>query len=215
MTVLDIIRAALRVNGTLAAGDEPSAVEAQDCLDAYNRMIRSMFGTVIGPRVSSATANTSLTALSGRTYVVGNTAITITLPLNPRPGARVGVADGNLGLAAHNVTVARNGRLLQGAAANLTLNTNGDARVWFYRHDTADWTLEEDLDLTDEPYFPDDLQSRLPWMLAFMLMSEFGAEIRPDVAQMATEGRQHFNRVYGRNGRVRADAPFGAPVAPN
>ncbi|MDO9334937.1 MAG: hypothetical protein Q7T61_00920 [Caulobacter sp.] len=215
MTVLDIIKASLRINGTLAAGDEPEADEAQDCLDAYNRMVRSMFGTVIGPRVSPASANINLTALSGRTYIVGAQAVIITLPLNPRPGARVGVADGNLGLASHNCTVARNGRLLQGAASNLTLNTNGDARVWFYRPDTADWTREQDLELADEPYFQADLVARLPWMLAFMLMSEFGAEIRPDVAQMATEGRQHFNRVFGRNGRSRADAPFGAPVAPN
>jgi hypothetical protein len=215
MTVSDIMKAALRINGTLAAGDEPDALEAQDSLAAYNRMVRSMFGTVIGPRVSPATANASLTGQSGRTYVVGAYDVTITLPLNPRPGARVGVADGNLGLAANNCIVARNGRLLEGAASNLTLSTNGDARVWFFRPDTANWTLEEDLDLADEPFFQADLVAHLPWMLAFMLMSEFGAEIRPDIAQMATEGRQHFNRVYGRNGRSRADAPFGAPVAPN
>lgn len=215
MTVLDIIKAALRINGTIAAGDEPEAGDAQDSLSAYNRMVRSMFGTVIGPRVSPKGLTASTTAISGRIYSVGSQTLTITLPYDPRSGSRVGVADGNAGLATYPVTIARNGRLLEGSASNITLNGNGDARQWFFRGDTANWERERDLDLTEEPYFPDELVSRLPWMLAFMLMSEFGAEIRPDVAQMATEGRQHFNRVYGRNGRSRADAPFGAPVAPN
>lgn len=215
MTVLDIIKAALRINGSLAAGDEPSASEGQDSLAAYNRMVRSMFGTVIGPRVSPGYGTINLTGVSGRVYIVGSQTITITLPYNPRSGARIGIADGNANLATYPVTVARNGRLLEGAASNITLSTNGTTRTWFFRGDTANWERERDLDLTDEPYFPDELQARLPWMLAFMLMSEFGAEIRPDVAQMATEGRQHFNRVYGRNGRSRADAPFGAPVSPN
>jgi len=215
MTVLDIIKAALRINGTLASGSEPSPEDAADSLGAYNRMVRGMFGTVIGPRVSPASAIIDLTGISGRVYIVGSQTITITLPFNPRSGARVGVADGNAGLATYNTTIARNGRLLEGAASNITLNANGTDRVWFFRGDTANWERERDLDLTDEPYFPEELVARLPSMLAFMLMSEFGAEIRPDVAQMATEGRQHFNRVYGRNGRIRADAPFGAPVSPN
>lgn len=215
MTVLDIIKAAMRINGTIAAGDEPEASDAQDSLDAFNRMVRSMFGTVIGPRVSPAGAIINLTGISGRTYVVGSQTITITLPYNPRSGARVGVADGNAALATYPVTIARNGRLLEGAASNITLSTNGATRSWFFRGDTGNWERERDLVLTDTPYFPEELNARLPWMLAFMLMSEFGAEIRPDVAQMATEGRQHFNRVYGRNGRSRADAPFGAPVSPN
>lgn len=215
MTVLDIIKAALRINGTLAAGDEPSPEEAQDSLGAYNRMIRAMFGTVIGPRVSPAGAIINTTAISGRIYIVGSQTLIITLPYNPRSGARVAVVDGNDNLATAPVTIARNGRLLEGAASNVTMNTNGEERAWFFRGDTGNWERERDLILTDSPYFPEELVSRLPWMLAFTLMSEFGAEIRPDVAQMATEGRQHFNRVYGRNGRIRADAPFGAPVSPN
>lgn len=215
MTVLDIIKRAMRMNGTLAADDDPSASEAQDSLLAYNQMVRSLFGTVIGPRVSPGQAIVDLTAISGRVYTVGAQTVTITLPYNPRSGARVGVADGNAGLATYNATINRNGRLLEGSASNIVLDGNGTVRTWFYRGDTSNWERERDLDLTDTPYFPDELISRLPWMLAFMLASEFGADLRPDVAQQATEGRQHFNRIYGRNGRVRADMPFGAPVAPN
>jgi len=215
MTVLDIIKRAMRLNGSTDANSDPSDREANDALMAYNQMVRGLFGTVIGPRVTPQATSVSRTAQAGRTYVVGTAAVTITLPYAPRPGARVGVADGNNALATYNTTLARNRRLIEGSATNKVLNTNGYNAVWFYRVDTANWTLEEDQDLTDTPYFQADLIARLPWMLAYTLASEFGAELRPEVAQQATEGRQHFQRIYGRNGRVRIDKPLGSPVAPN
>jgi hypothetical protein len=209
LTVRDVIKRANRLMGALATGDDPTADELNDALISYNSMVRSMFGTVLGPRLSSLTAALSITAEPGGLYQVGSAAVTITLPAQPRSGARVGVNDANLGLSSNVCTVNRNGRLLEGAAANLTLNTNGTSRVWFYRGDTGNWVREADALIDDIPYFPDPLIAYLPDMLAVYVSGEYGSDIRPDTVAKALEGRQAFARTYSRRGRNQADAPVG------
>lgn len=210
MTVREVIKAALRQMGGLASGDEPAADEVTDALTAYNNMVRAAFGTIIGPRLSPQAAAASLTAEPGGQYQIAASAMTITLPANPRNGARVGVVDANLNFATNNCTVSRNGRLLEGAAANLTLSVAGTNRTWFFRGDTGNWTREADALIDDTPYFPDPLVSYLPAMLAMHIVSEYGGEIRPDVVAKAIEGREAFKRVFSRRGRNQADAPIGA-----
>lgn len=212
LTVLEVIERAQRLIGSIAAGDDPTADEAADALVSYNAMQRSLFGTLIGPRVTPATAAVNLTGETGRIYVVGSATITLTLPLNPRAGARVGVVDGNAGLATFSTTVARNGRLLEGAASNVVLSTAGTTRTWFYRPDTADWVREADQALADTPYFHDSLIAYLPYMLAVELGAEYGAEIRPDVVGMMQQGRAAFARIFARRGRNQMDPPLGVTV---
>jgi hypothetical protein len=213
LTVRDVIKRANRLMGALATGDDPTADELSDALISYNSMVRAMFGTIIGPRLSSLTASASLTAEPGGLYQVGSSAVTITLPAQPRNGARVGVNDANLGLSTNACTVNRNGRLLEGAAANLTLNTNGTNRIWFYRGDSGNWVREADALIDDNPFFPDALTAYLADMLAVYVAGEYGSDIRPDIVAKALEGRQAFARTYARRGRNQADAPVGVQLA--
>lgn len=207
LTVRDVIKRSNRLMGALATGDDPSADELADALMSYNSMVRAMFGTVIGPRLSALTAGASLTAEPGGLYQVGSATITVTLPSQPRNGARIGVVDANLALSSNTCTINRNGRLLEGAAANITLNTDGSSRIWFFRGDTGNWVREADALIDDLVYFPDPLAAYLPDMLAVYLAGEFGSDIRPDVVAKALEGRQAFARSYARRGRNQADAP--------
>jgi len=209
MTVRDVIKAALRKMGGLASGDEPTADEVTDARIAYNSMLRSMFGTIIGPRLSPQAAAASLTAEPGGQYQIAASAITITLPVNPRNGARVGVVDSNLNFATNTCTIARSGRLLEGAAANISLTTAGASRTWFFRGDTGNWIREADQSVDDAVYFPDELVAYMGDMLAVYIASEYGGEIRPDVVAKAIEGRAAFTRVFSRRGRNQADAPLG------
>jgi len=215
LTVRDVIKRSNRLMGALATGDDPSADELADALISYNSMVRAMFGTIIGPRLSALTAAESLTGEPGGLYQVGSAPITLTLPAQPRNGARIGVVDANLALAANPCTVSRNGRLLEGAAANLTLDTDGESRIWFFRGDTGNWVREADAVVDEPACFPDPLAAYLPDMLAVYLAGEFGSDIRPDVVAKALEGRQAFARAYARRGRNQADAPLGVglPIA--
>jgi hypothetical protein len=59
-------------------------------------------------------------------FVPCNTAgaVTVTLPANPVIGEQHTVVDGTGGAGAHNITVARNGKLINGAAADSTISSN-------------------------------------------------------------------------------------------
>lgn len=214
LTCRDVIKRSGRLHGAWADDDDPTASEADNALLALNSMQRALFGTIIGPRLSPQSPSGNLAqAENGGQYLIPAASFTLTAPLNPRSGARFAVVDGNLNFATNSLTVVRNGRLLEGAAANLVLNTAGDDRQWFFRGDIGSWTREADFaDLDVVPYYPDELIAYLPYMLAVVIAAEYGGEIRPDVSAGNAEGRTSFARVYARRGRNAADPPIFTQV---
>ncbi|MGI8839954.1 MAG: hypothetical protein ACR2F8_04085 [Caulobacteraceae bacterium] len=213
-TVRDIIKRAGRLNGALATGDDPTSDEMNDAILALNTMKRALFGTVIGVRLSPQDATgSSAQAENGGEYQIPAAVFTLTAPANPRSGARFGAVDANLAFAADNCTVARNGRLLEGTAANLVLTANGDNRRWWFRGDTGNWIREADYVSPDDAIeFPEALAAYLPNMLAVAVAAEYGVDLRPDIVAGAAEGRQAFARQYARRGRNQADKPIGVDL---
>ncbi|MEO8925902.1 MAG: hypothetical protein ABI306_01950 [Caulobacteraceae bacterium] len=215
LTVRDVIKRAGRLDGTIATGDDPSSDELNDAMVALNTMKRAMFGTFIGVRLSPQDCTGLLTkqAENGGEYQIPAAAFTLIAPSNPRSGSRFGVVDANLNFATNNCIVSRNGRLLNGAAANLTLATNGqNIRFWF-RGDTGNWVEEADYVTADDAIeFPAALVAYMPYMLAVANAGEFGTELRPDIVAAASEGRQAFARQYARRGRNQADKPIGVDL---
>ena len=213
-TVRDVIKRASRLHGAIATGDDLSSDEMNDALLALNTMKRALFGTVIGVRLSpQAASGTTAQAENGGEYQIPAGVFTLTAPLNPRSGARFGVVDANLNFATNNCTVARNGRLLEGAAASVVLSVAGDNRRWWFRGDTGNWIKEADyLTADDAIEFPEALSAYMPNMLAVAFAAEFGAELRADIVAGAAEGRQAFARQYARRGRNQADKPIGVDL---
>jgi len=212
LLVNDVINAAMRLIGNLSPDGTLPASDAASALVAFNRLKRSMFGTVIGPRLSSyALTGVSGQAENGGEYQIPTgAAFTLTAPTGPRSGARFGAVDPNLTFNTYNLTIARNGQLLNGAAANYVVATAGQATHWWFRGDTGSWVLETDWTaLTNVIEFPDPLIDYLPDMLAVVLAAEYGADIRQDIIAQASEGRQAFARQYGRRGAASLDPPFG------
>lgn len=214
LTVRQVIKRASRLNGQIASGDDPNADELGDALTCINTMKRALFGTVIGPRLSPINCTgAAQQADNGGEYQIPAAVFTLTAPLNPRSGARFGVVDANLNFGAQNCTVARNARLLEGAAANVVVSTAGDNRRWWFRGDTGNWIKEADYATVDDTIeFPDALIAYLPNMLAVAFAAEFGSELRPDIVAGAVEGRQAFARQYARRGRNQMDAPIGVAI---
>jgi hypothetical protein len=209
----DVIKRAARLNGSIASGEDPTADELADAMVALNTMKRAMFGTFIGPRLSSLPASgATWQAENGGEYqiVPWGSPIAVSAPLNPRSGARFGIADAGNGFATQNCSVSGNGRLLQGSATPIVFNTNGAAARWWYRGDAGDWVREADYVSADDVIeFPDNLIAYLPYMLAVTVGPEFGVDLRQDVIAAAAEGRQAFARAYSRRSRSAADAPIG------
>lgn len=214
LTVRDVIKQGNRMLGALATGDDPSADELNDALLAYNTMTRALHGTMIGPRLSPQSFTATGQAENGgmyEAYLAG--AATLTAPLNPRNGARFGAVDAKLGFATNNLTVAPNGRLIEGAVASLVLAVAGTTRVWFFDGDTGNWIREADAATVDvNPPYPDRLNAYLPAMFAVYMASQFGTDIRQDVVAYGNEGRLAFARNYGRRGRNQADQIIGVQI---
>ena len=88
------------------------------------------------------------TAVAGDGVMVDtdSSAITITLPISSGPpslGDFVRVLDATGNAATNNITVARNGNNIQGAAADLTIATNRAAIGLVYANATEGWVLIE------------------------------------------------------------------------
>ena len=88
------------------------------------------------------------TAVAGDGVMVdtSSSAITITLPISSGPpslGDFVRVLDATGNAATNNITVARNGNNIQGAAADLTIATNRAAIGLVYVNATQGWVLIE------------------------------------------------------------------------
>ena len=90
------------------------------------------------------------TAVAGDGVMVDtdSAAITITLPISSGPPAlgdfvRIMDATGNCATTGRNITVARNGNNIQGAAADLTIATNRAAIGLVYVNATEGWVLIE------------------------------------------------------------------------
>jgi|DEB0MinimDraft_4_1074332.scaffolds.fasta_scaffold01455_6 hypothetical protein len=83
----------------------------------------------------------SFTAVSGNGYFVNTTsgAITVTLPATPSAGDIVGIKDYAGTFGTNNVTVARNGSLIDGTTTDATLSTNQLSVFFVYVDGTQGW----------------------------------------------------------------------------
>jgi len=83
----------------------------------------------------------SFTAVSGNGYFVNTTsgAVTMTLPASPSAGDIVAVSDYANTFATNNLTVARNGSLINGQAFDYENSTNGISLTFVYVDGTRGW----------------------------------------------------------------------------
>ena len=94
--------------------------------------------------VSNAkTVTSSTTAHSGEQFFVDTNggAVTITLPASPATGDVIRFFDLRKTFDSNALTVARNGKLIQGDSANLTVNSEGAAFDLVYSGDSYGWRI--------------------------------------------------------------------------
>jgi hypothetical protein len=102
----------------------------------------------IKPGIKNITAATitAYTAVNGDQVVVDTqaNAVTITLPITPNVTDEVTIMDGSAtnGFATNNVTVARNGSNINGAATDYVLSIDNQCVTFIYANATKGWLLK-------------------------------------------------------------------------
>jgi hypothetical protein len=102
------------------------------------------FATVSGGAQWQAVQSTSFTATAKYGYFVNTTsaAITATLPASPTIGDFISFVDYAATFDTNNLTIARNGKNIQGLAEDLTVNQERAAFTLVFTDNTQGWLLE-------------------------------------------------------------------------
>jgi hypothetical protein len=89
---------------------------------------------------SSISANTGL--LAGRRYFVTSaSALTLTLPSNPSLNDQIDIIDASGNALTYNITIARNGKLINGNAGNFIIDVNGSWYTLVFTGNTYGWKV--------------------------------------------------------------------------
>jgi len=107
--------------GTVIGDDPDGANPLIDELVTQNTFVLQEFELLI-----NVAASTTIDGRSLQVFVTGNTtAVTVTLPASPTTGQVVRVIDGDAQATTRNITVAGNGKLINGAASQVISTNSG------------------------------------------------------------------------------------------
>lgn len=124
---------------TAGMGDPP---QSTNIIYGNARNTFTMGGSSLPATNGTFTPISSNTTANGKqSYLVDLTsgAFTLTLPLTPSVGTAVPIWDGFSQASTHNLTVARNGQLIDSSASNATLSTNGFYVIYGFVGSTIGW----------------------------------------------------------------------------
>lgn len=91
------------------------------------------------PEFTAVASN--ITATDGDQLLLQTGVTVITLPATPAVGTRVTLMDGGIGLAANNVTVGRNGQLINGTASDLVLDVDNSRSEFVFAGGARGWQV--------------------------------------------------------------------------
>ena len=211
-TVSQIITEAYRESNNIAIGLTPSAAEQAESLLLFNRFLKSVFGNEAGDPYTpigignNNVINTTYYNLDQipvgwypprNSRIIFNVTTPQTLSLNPYPneGERVAINDASGNFSTYNLTVKGNGRLIEGST-QITLNTNGVVKEYFYRADTNSWMLVNDLGLGDTFPFPEECEDFFIIGLAMRVNPRNKQTIDPQSIQAYKRSRNLFRARY-------------------
>jgi hypothetical protein len=205
-TAANTIKQALRKLRVIGQGESPTSDQQTDALTELNAWLNEMigFGSSIAWKTTYCDASMDL----GWDYPAQrvlvrhpSSAITITLPEGTasaplQDGFRFGVVDVSANAATYNITIARNGLLIAGSAANATISSNGTNRVYMFRADLGDWKLAADLATSDSLPFPSEFDLPVALILAHRLGGEYGASLTESDFHLMRGGKTKLRNRY-------------------
>jgi hypothetical protein len=91
--------------------------------------------------VSSAISANSNLAAGYRYFVTSASALTLTLPSSPSVNDQIDIFDASGNASTYNITVARNGKLINGNAGNFIIDVNGSWYTLVFTGNTYGWKV--------------------------------------------------------------------------
>ena len=94
-----------------------------------------------GPTAQAVSSN--ITMAANYNYFVDTTAArTLTLPASPSLGDTIAVYDASGTAATNNITIARNGNLINGQSTNAIIDVNQSSSIFVYTGATVGWRFD-------------------------------------------------------------------------
>ena len=117
--------------------------EAGDTINLTNATVNLPVGAA--GTAWQAVKTSSFTAVAGEGYFVNTTGgvITVTLPASATIGNEIAIIDYAGTADTNNITIARNGHKIQGAASDMTVSTERAAFTLVYVDSTQGWLLKD------------------------------------------------------------------------
>lgn len=214
-TAAETIRLALRKLRVIGQGENPDSSAQTDALTELNNLLWGYLGQggslPFRDLYVDADYEVPSTWYAQRLLVKHSAALTITLPEGTEDyplhdGFRVEIVDVSKNAATYNITVARNGWLIDNTAANYTINTSGGRTVFTFRADKGDWAVVANLTTASNLPFPAEFDGGIALILADRLSGEYGKELsRTDkFLKMHAE-----NQIYARYCQIPKMYPDG------
>jgi hypothetical protein len=127
--------------GTVQLGDSGDTITIPSGATITNSGTAAGFGSTGEVSWNTTIKTGDFTATSGSGFFVntGSGAVTVTLPSSPSAGNVVAVSDYNSTAGTNNITIARNGSNINGAASNLTITKANSAIQLIYVDSTTGW----------------------------------------------------------------------------
>jgi hypothetical protein len=91
--------------------------------------------------ISSAISANANLAAGYRYFVTSASALTLTLPSSPSVNDQIDIFDASGNASTYNITVARNGKLINGNAGNFIIDVNGSWYTLVFTGNTYGWKV--------------------------------------------------------------------------
>lgn len=209
-TINDIANGALRKLGIITEARPASAYEMARAVETISDFLASFPLRNIGGKLDEVNVTENVNVdVPARLQVSAAASLTITLPAKPFDGYTLEINDIEGNFATHNVTIARNGRKIAGAASNATISTNNVSKSYFYRADLGDWTewASSYTGASTLP-LPDEFIEGMKNIAAALVSDSVGVELSGRLAFLpgyADTALRRLSARYAPKRRLRAD----------
>lgn len=205
-TAQETIVTGLQALKVLGFGQSPTTQWNVYCLRQLNSYLRQLAGfsgsiAFVDKRIDASYEITNAWPALRLQCVTGRS---VTLPREPVDGFRVEVIDASGDAASSNITIERNGWRINGVASDYTISTDGGKVSLFFRGDTGNWALVDDLELADDLPFPEDFDEGVA-LNAALRYTIFGQSLSNDDRERAREGATRIRARYKKPPPARMD----------
>lgn len=214
-TVRTLIKDAYRESNLVPESQDPTASQSAEGLRLLNRFVKSVVFNELGEPLQTINIgrnNVEESLYDGQSFeeqhtedlfaprnsrLMLNLSASKQINLHPKPeeGMLFAVTDVSGNLSTNNLVINGNGRTIENSTS-VTLSTDGQDVIWFYRNDTGNWVKITDLDYSDVFPFPEEFDDYFIIALAMRINPRNGAVVDQQSGAYYNRMRSKFRSRY-------------------